>query len=116
MEFDYLSPHDWMEWRRMRALQLKQDGWKQRSIAAALNVSEGAVSRWLTAARQGGAAALCSRPRLGARPKMTPAPRSRLPEFLWHGAEAYGYRGEVWTSARDAKVNEDEYGISYSYS
>ena len=43
MEFDYLSPHDWMEWRRRRALQLKQGGWKQRSLAAALNVSEGGL-------------------------------------------------------------------------
>ncbi len=24
----------------------------------------------------------------------------RLPEFLWHGAEAYGFRGDVWTCDR----------------
>ena len=21
-----------------------------------------------------------------------------IPEFLWHGAEAYGFRGEAWTA------------------
>src|SRR5271165_3966025 len=113
MEFDFLSPHDWMEWRRMRALQLKQDGCKQRSIAAALDVSEGAVSRWLSAARLGGAAALCSRPRRGAIPMLTPAQRDLIPDFLWHGTEAYGFRGEVWTCVRVAQVIEEEFGVSY---
>ena len=34
----------------MRALELKHLGWKQRDIAAALGVTEGAVSPWLAAA------------------------------------------------------------------
>jgi predicted transcriptional regulator len=34
---------DWKEWRRMRALALKQEGWTQRAIAEALGVSEPAV-------------------------------------------------------------------------
>jgi transposase len=36
-----------------------------------------------------------------------------IPDFLWHGAEAYGFRGEVWTCARIAKVLEEEFGVSY---
>jgi hypothetical protein len=36
-----------------------------------------------------------------------------IPEFLWHGAEAYGFRGRVWTCARVAKVIEQEFGITY---
>ncbi len=40
-------PADWREWRRLRALHLKQQGWYQRDIAAALGVSEDTVSRWL---------------------------------------------------------------------
>jgi transposase len=35
------------------------------------------------------------------------------PEFLWHGAEAYGFRGEVWTRARVAQVIEEEFGVHY---
>jgi predicted XRE-type DNA-binding protein len=43
---EHLTPHDWKEWRRMQALHLmKQEGWKQRDIAVALDVTEGAVSR-----------------------------------------------------------------------
>jgi DNA-directed RNA polymerase specialized sigma24 family protein len=55
---EHLTPHDWKEWRRMQALHLmKQEGWKQRDIAVALDVMEGAVSRWLAAARREGAEA-----------------------------------------------------------
>ena len=40
-------------------------------------------------------------------------PERLLPEFLWHGAEAYGFRGEVWTCARIARVIEEEFGVRY---
>lgn len=46
-----------------------------------------------------------------------PLSRKRLiPDFLGHGAEAYGFRGEVWTCRRIAKVLVQEFGVSYSRS
>ena len=36
-----------------------------------------------------------------------------IPEFLWHGAEAYGFRGEAWTCGRIAEVIEEEFGVAY---
>jgi transposase len=36
-----------------------------------------------------------------------------IPDFLWHGAEAYGFRGDVWICARVAWVIEQEFGVSY---
>jgi len=45
---------DWKEWRRMRALSLKHEGWSQRTIAEALGVSRPAVSQWLAAAERDG--------------------------------------------------------------
>jgi len=100
----------------MRALQLKQQGWKQRDIAAALDASQGAVSQWLAAARQGGGAALLARPAPGAPSRLTTSQRDGIPDLLSHGAEAYGFRGQVWTCARVARVIEQEFGISYSRS
>jgi predicted transcriptional regulator len=50
----------------MRALELHYEGWTQRGIAAALGVTESAVSRWLAAARRGGPKALASTPIGGA--------------------------------------------------
>jgi hypothetical protein len=40
---------DWKEWRRMRALSLKHEGWSQRTIAEALGVSDPADSCRLAA-------------------------------------------------------------------
>jgi hypothetical protein len=43
---------------RLRAWDLKQAGWQQCQIAAALLVTEGAVRHWLSRGRTGGLAAL----------------------------------------------------------
>lgn len=113
MEASDYNPEDWREWRRMRALDLKQQGWRQRDIAAALGASEVSVSRWLARAHLGGAEALLARHAPGRPPKLSPQQKSLVPEFLWHGAEAYGFRGEVWTCKRIAKVIKEEFGVSY---
>jgi transposase len=97
----------------MQAWRLKQLGWKQRQIAVALGVTEGAVSRWVATARSEGPAALLARPHLGPAAKLEPDQLRLIPDFLSHGAEAYGFRGEVWTCARVAKVIEEEFGVSY---
>jgi transposase len=107
------SGKDWREWRRLRALQLKEQGWRQRDIAEALGVTEDTVGRWLARARVGGPAALRARPAPGHPSKLSPAQRRSIPEFLWHGPEAYGFQGEVWTCARVAKVIEEEFGVTY---
>jgi hypothetical protein len=36
-----------------------------------------------------------------------------IPESLWHGPEAYGFRGQVRTCARIARVIEWEFGVRY---
>jgi transposase len=101
----------------MRALELKHMGWKQRDIAAALGVTEGAVSQWVAAARRGGLDALVSQvSRCGMTPKLTPEQLRLIPDFLWHGAEAYGFRGDLWTCERVAGVLSEEFGVSYSRS
>src|SRR6267142_1152005 len=54
-----------------------------------------------------------SRPSPGPPPKLDPVQVRLIPDFLSHGAEAYGFRGEVWTCARVAKVIEEEFGVAY---
>ena len=104
---------DWREWRRTRAWQLKKLGWKQRDISVALDVSKGAVSQWLRAARQRGPKGFRARFSPGHPAKLTQEQLRLLPDFLSHGAEAYGFRGEVWTCARVAKAIAEEYGVTY---
>ena len=89
-----------------------QQGWSQRQIAAALGVSEGAVSQWMARAREGGPEALRQRPRPGAPRRLTTEQLARLPALLHQGAEASGFRGQVWTCGRIAAVIRLECGIS----
>src|SRR4051794_25586767 len=106
-------PPECYEWRRFRALYLKRRGWYQRDIAEAFDASEEAVSRWLARVRDCGPEALRARPTSGRSPRLTPDQVWSIPEFLWHAPEAYGFRGQVWTCARIAKVIEWEFGVRY---
>jgi transposase len=94
-------------------LYLKRRGWHQRDIAEAFDVSEEAVSRWLARASDHGPEALRARPTPGRSPRLTQDQVRSIPELLWHGPEAYGFRGQVWTCARIAKVIEWEFGVRY---
>jgi transposase len=105
---------DWREERRKRAWALKQEGWPQKDIATALGVSAGAVSQWLKRAReQGGVEALTRRPPPGMTPRLSTEQRAQLPLLLARGAEAYGFRGDVWTARRVAQLIADTFGVRY---
>lgn len=107
---------DWREERRFRAWNLHQQGWKQRAIATALGVTEGAVSQWLARARAGGVDDLHNRPRRGATPRLTEEQRHGIPALLARGAEHYGFLGDVWTSQRVAELIERTFGVRYTVS
>jgi transposase len=104
------QPHDWREGRRLRAWELKEQGWPQRRIAQALGVSESAVSQWRTRARVEG---LRHRPPPGAPPRLNPEQRARIPELLRRSPAQYGFQGEVWTGKRVAVLLWEEFGVRY---
>jgi transposase len=106
-------PHTWKEARRLQAWQLRQHGWSQRQIAEAMGVSEGAVSQWMTRAREAGPEALRRRPPPGAPRRLSSDQLARLPELLHRGPAAYGFRGALWTRTRIAAVIRLEFGVSY---
>ncbi len=105
---------DWREGRRLRAFELKQEGWNQREIARALGVTEGALSQWMKRAREeDGVEALRKRTSPGAPPRLNEEQRVHLKELLARGAPAHGFRGEVWTCERVAQVIRKEFGVVY---
>jgi transposase len=106
-------PADWREWRRLRALHLERQGWRQRAVAEALGVREETVCRWLARAATHGPQSLQARPAPGRPPSLSQRQKDLIPEFLWHGAEAYGFTGQVWTCARVALVIQEELGVRY---
>jgi transposase len=113
MNKNLTPPKDWREARRLRAWQLHEQGWKQKDIAAAFGVTEGAVSQWLKKARTQGVQALRHQPAPGAAPKLSPEQQAQLPALLAKGAEAFGFRGQVWTTERVAQMIQQQFGVSY---
>ena len=104
---------DWREERRKRAWSLKEKGWQQKDIAVALGGSEGAVSQWLKRGRAGGIEALNAHPPKGVVPRLTAEQKAQIPHWLAKGAEAYGFRGNVWTARRVAAVIDQTFGVRY---
>lgn len=114
MSHNKTSFKDWKEARRKRAFELKELGWKPGDIAQALGVSAPAVCKWLSKVNaEPGVEAWRSKPARSGPLKLTPEQLRLIPDFLSHGAEAYGFRGEVWTCARVAKIFEEEFGVTY---
>lgn len=107
------EPSDWREGRRLRAWQLKEQGWRQKDIAQALGVSEGAVSQWMKRGRLGGEASLKRSPPPGAPARLRKDRHQELVTLLEQGAEAHGFVGEVWTQARVRVIIKRHFGVSY---
>lgn len=104
---------DWREARRKRALDLHEQGWTGRAIAHALGVSEAAVCRWLAAKERKGRDAWRAKSRGHKAARLNDKQRRLIPDLLSHGAEADGFRGQLWTGARVAEVIRAEFSVSY---
>jgi DNA-binding NarL/FixJ family response regulator len=102
------------ESRRIRAWELHQQGWSQQRIATELGVTQGAVSQWIKRASQGGGIeGLRHRPAPGRQAALTDDQFSQLPGLLRRGAEAFGFKGDKWTTTRVAAVLKQVFGVSY---
>lgn len=106
-------PQNWREGRRLRAWELHEQGWKQKDIAQALGVTEGAVSQWFKKAKREGLESLRHHPAPGPTPKMSTKQVAQLSSELSKGPAAFGFRGQVWTTARVAQMIEQVFGIHY---
>src|SRR5436190_21266199 len=104
---------NWREERRKRAWELKEQGWQQKDIAVALGVSKGAVSQWMKRGREGGVESLKAHPPTGVKPRLSAEQKAQIPTLLARGAQAYGFRGDVWTASRVAEVIARTFGVRY---
>src|SRR5258708_10257945 len=103
---------DGREGRRRGAWERKQAGWKQTQSAAAVSVTSGAVSQWLTRARVDGVEEGLRAPPASGRPsQLTPDQRAQLPAVLDRGAAADGLRGQGWRCQRGGAVIRHAFGV-----
>lgn len=104
---------NWKEARRLRAIELFRKGWKQVEICEALGATKGAISQWVKKYKNEGRKSLYSIPHRGAPCRLSVKEKNKIPELLWHGAEAYGFQGDIWTTARIRKIIKKEFGVTY---
>ena len=103
-------PKEWREERRLRAWDLQQRGWSDLANAPFDRLHGGQLR---PVGREGGVEALRRRPLPGAAPKLTAEQRAQVPVLLAQGAEAFGFRGDVWTAKRVTTVIRREFGVRY---
>lgn len=103
----------WKVERRKRAWSLYKEGWQQKAITKALGVTQGAVCQWIRRGREGGLEALNTPDTKGRPARLSEADQRQLVKLLAKGAEAFGFRGAVWTNLRVAKVIEREFGVKF---
>jgi len=104
--------NDYMVLRR-RAIELFENGKPQKYIVEALGVSQPSVSRWISSYRELGPA-FFERPKVGgSRRFLTPQQMEELLSLLDAGAEASGFKGNLWDRKRVKALIEKEFGITY---
>ena len=83
------------------------------AIARRLGVSRQSVMRWYRAWRQGGRTALRATGRAGRKPRLAPEQMSRIEAALRQGPRAHGFRTNLWTLPRVARIIKQLTGVQY---
>lgn len=104
---------DLLEDRRHRALALVDSGCSLNEAARRIGCGASSVMRWYQARRRGGEKALRVRFSPGRPHKLTAKQEARLIKLLLKGSMARGYRTNLWTTARIARLVEEEFGVDY---
>lgn len=101
------------ERRRLRGIELLDQGWSQVKVARELRVTPAAVCQWARTRKRGGKKALKAKPHPGPTPKLTDRQLSRLDWMLLKGPSQHGFPTEFWTLLRVAELVERRFGVTY---
>lgn len=88
----------------MKAVQYFEDGFNQADVARLTKASRQSVSRWYASWKKGGKRALRGAGRAGRLPKLSEEQTAEVEKALIAGPRAAGYKTEIWTLPRIAKL------------
>jgi transposase len=100
-----------LERRRVRAVQLVEQGESPGVVARILGVTTTSLHRWRRMARQG--PGLAAKPVAGAKRRLSDPQLRELQRLLQQGAPAHGFANELWTAARVAQMIRRHFGVTY---
>jgi transposase len=100
-----------LEWRRIRAVELIEQGESPGLVARILGVTPCSISRWRRLARQEGG--LKAKPVPGRPTRLSEEQLGQLERLLLQGAVAHGWLNELWTAGRVATLIQRRFGIRY---
>lgn len=103
-----------LEKRRRNAIELLKKGKASLSaVARWLGASKSSVSRWYRAYQEQGPNGLLPQAVPGRPTKISLKQKEDLAKQLLAGPMAYGYRTDLWTLQRVARVIQKEFGVQY---
>jgi len=102
-----------LEQRRVRAIELLEQGHPPVEVARMLGVDRRSVRRWNAAYRERGKEGVKARPAPGAPAKLSPEQKLELEGALLAGAEVAGFPTDLWTCRRVAELIKKRYGVRY---
>jgi transposase len=101
-----------LERRRLRAVELVEQGESPEDVARFLGCGRSSVYTWVKLARQG-PERLAAKPHAGPKPRLSAAQLKELEALLRRGAKAHGWRTELWTAARVAELIERHFRVRF---
>ena len=101
------------EWRRGRAVLGYIEGRRVVDLAVELDVTRGAVNRWLQWYEALGVEGLITATPPGAPPKLTADQREQLVALVEAGPLAAGYQSGVWTGPMIGDLIGRRFGVHY---
>lgn len=104
---------DLAEWRRGRAVLCYIERRRVVEISAELDVTRGAVNRWLGWYEAMGIEGLLTGKAPGRTPKLTEAQRRELTEIVEAGPLSAGYPSGVWSGPMIGDLIERRFGVRY---
>jgi transposase len=103
-----------LEARRLRAVDLLRNGKSNTEVARLIGVDVSSVKRWKRALAHGGLTALAAKPNRGRPSRLTLEQMQALSSLVRAGAQAAGFRTDLWTCRRVAQAIRDRFGVTLS--